>query len=97
MARSRSAWGVTCVMTAVFAAGCVCAPQASQSMASEAETAGSFVTTRLDHSDRIPAGQTVVIEFKSAAAESLNGMWMLRVSDNTAQDTGYIDSWSVMF
>jgi PKD repeat protein len=31
------------------------------------------------------------------STEPLNGTWKLRVNDNAAQDTGYIDSWSVTF
>jgi PKD repeat protein len=31
------------------------------------------------------------------SSEPLNGTWKLRVNDNAAQDTGYIDSWSVTF
>jgi vibriolysin len=30
-------------------------------------------------------------------SEALNGTWKLRVNDNAAGDTGYIDSWSVTF
>ncbi|WP_310056116.1 proprotein convertase P-domain-containing protein [Agrilutibacter niabensis] len=29
--------------------------------------------------------------------EALNGTWKLRVNDNAAGDTGYINSWSVTF
>ncbi len=31
------------------------------------------------------------------SSEALNGTWKLRVNDNAAGDTGYIDSWSVTF
>ena len=31
------------------------------------------------------------------SGEALNGIWMLRVNDNAAGDTGRIDSWSVTF
>lgn len=31
------------------------------------------------------------------STEALNGTWKLRVNDNAAGDTGYIDSWSVTF
>lgn len=31
------------------------------------------------------------------STEALNGTWKLRVNDNAAQDTGYINSWSVTF
>ena len=31
------------------------------------------------------------------SSEPLNGTWKLRVNDNYAQDTGYINSWSVTF
>jgi vibriolysin len=30
-------------------------------------------------------------------SEALNGTWKLRVNDNAAGDTGYIDSWSITF
>ena len=38
--------------------------------------------------------KTVTLNLSS---EALNGTWKLRVNDNAAQDTGYIDSWSVTF
>jgi len=31
------------------------------------------------------------------STEALNGTWKLRVNDNAAQDTGYINSWSITF
>ena len=31
------------------------------------------------------------------STEALNGTWNLRVNDNAAGDTGYINSWSVTF
>ncbi|WP_232338580.1 proprotein convertase P-domain-containing protein [Lysobacter sp. OAE881] len=31
------------------------------------------------------------------STEPLNGTWKLRVNDNAAGDTGYINSWSVTF
>ncbi|GAB3381969.1 M4 family metallopeptidase [Lysobacter fragariae] len=31
------------------------------------------------------------------STEALNGTWKLRVNDNAAADTGYIDSWSITF
>ncbi|WP_310063590.1 proprotein convertase P-domain-containing protein [Lysobacter niastensis] len=31
------------------------------------------------------------------STEALNGTWKLRVNDNAAGDTGYINSWSVTF
>jgi len=33
----------------------------------------------------------------SLSNEQLNGTWKLRVNDNAAGDTGYIDSWSIRF
>ncbi|MFH8607996.1 S8 family peptidase [Streptomyces sp. NPDC018029] len=33
----------------------------------------------------------------NASSETANGTWKLRVSDNAAQDTGKIDSWSLQF
>ncbi|MDD9380044.1 proprotein convertase P-domain-containing protein [Streptomyces sp. ZAF1911] len=33
----------------------------------------------------------------NASSEAANGTWKLRVSDNAAQDTGYINSWSLQF
>ncbi|MEV7192240.1 S8 family peptidase [Streptomyces sp. NPDC093510] len=33
----------------------------------------------------------------NASAETANGTWKLRVSDNAAEDTGYINSWSLQF
>ena len=34
---------------------------------------------------------------KNLTTEALNGTWKLRVNDNAAGDTGYINSWSVTF
>ncbi|MDR0183329.1 proprotein convertase P-domain-containing protein [Lysobacter arvi] len=34
---------------------------------------------------------------KSLTSEPLNGTWRLRVNDNAAGDTGYINSWSITF
>ena len=31
------------------------------------------------------------------SSEALNGTWRLRVNDNAAGDTGYINSWSITF
>ncbi|MDR0183330.1 proprotein convertase P-domain-containing protein [Lysobacter arvi] len=31
------------------------------------------------------------------SSEPLNGTWKLRVNDNAAGDTGYLNSWSVTF
>lgn len=33
----------------------------------------------------------------NASSEVANGVWKLRVQDNAAQDTGYINSWKVTF
>jgi len=33
----------------------------------------------------------------NASSEALNGIWKLRVNDNAAGDTGYINSWSITF
>ncbi len=33
----------------------------------------------------------------NASSEALNGVWKLRVNDNAAGDTGYINSWSITF
>jgi hypothetical protein len=33
----------------------------------------------------------------NVSSEALNGTWNLRVNDNAAGDTGYINSWSVTF
>ncbi|HEV8693163.1 MAG TPA: M4 family metallopeptidase [Lysobacter sp.] len=38
--------------------------------------------------------KTVTLDLSS---EALNGTWKLRVNDNAAADTGYINSWSVTF
>ena len=38
--------------------------------------------------------QTYTVNLSS---EALNGTWKLRVNDNAAGDTGYIDSWSITF
>ncbi|WP_325063867.1 proprotein convertase P-domain-containing protein [Lysobacter panacisoli] len=38
--------------------------------------------------------KTVTLNLSS---EPLNGTWKLRVNDNAAGDTGYINSWSVTF
>jgi len=32
---------------------------------------------------------------KNLSSELLNGTWKLRVNDNAAGDTGYINSWSI--
>jgi len=34
---------------------------------------------------------------KNLSSEALNGTWKLRVNDNAAGDTGYINSWSITF
>ena len=34
---------------------------------------------------------------RNLSSEALNGTWKLRVNDNAAGDTGYINSWSVTF
>ncbi|SDZ32119.1 PKD domain-containing protein [Lysobacter sp. yr284] len=34
---------------------------------------------------------------RNLSSEALNGTWKLRVADRAAQDTGYINSWSVTF
>ena len=31
------------------------------------------------------------------STEALNGTWTLRVNDNAAGDTGFLDSWSLTF
>jgi serine protease len=33
----------------------------------------------------------------NVSSEALNGTWKLRVNDNAAGDTGYINSWNVTF
>ncbi|MDH6487190.1 subtilisin-like proprotein convertase family protein [Streptomyces sp. SAI-127] len=33
----------------------------------------------------------------NASSEVANGTWQLRVQDNAAQDTGYINSWKLTF
>jgi len=45
-----------------------------------------------DSADNVVASYTV-----NLSTEPLNGTWKLRVSDNAANDTGYINSWSVTF
>jgi vibriolysin len=37
------------------------------------------------------------VYIKNLASEKLNGTWKLRVNDNAAGDTGYINSWSITF
>ncbi|MCX7034369.1 MAG: proprotein convertase P-domain-containing protein [Arenimonas sp.] len=34
---------------------------------------------------------------RNLSTELLNGTWKLRVNDNAAGDTGYINSWSITF
>lgn len=44
------------------------------------------------------SGQNVQGTFTvNASSETANGAWKLRVSDNAAEDTGYINSWSLQF
>ena len=45
-----------------------------------------------DSADNINATYTV-----NLSTEALNGTWKLRVNDNAAGDTGYINSWSINF
>jgi subtilisin-like proprotein convertase family protein len=33
----------------------------------------------------------------NASSEAANGVWQLRVQDNAARDTGYINSWKLTF
>ncbi|MCA0394376.1 MAG: proprotein convertase P-domain-containing protein [Proteobacteria bacterium] len=42
--------------------------------------------------DNIIATYTV-----NLSSEAINGTWRLRVRDNAAGDTGYINSWSITF
>jgi subtilisin-like proprotein convertase family protein len=34
---------------------------------------------------------------QNLSSEAPNRTWDLRVNDNTARDTGFVDSWSVIF
>ncbi|MEU5255091.1 M4 family metallopeptidase [Streptomyces longwoodensis] len=45
-----------------------------------------------DSADNVQATYTV-----DASSEAANGTWALRVQDQAAQDTGYINSWSLTF
>ncbi|EPD64727.1 M4 family metallopeptidase [Streptomyces sp. HGB0020] len=45
-----------------------------------------------DSADNVQQTYTV-----NASSETANGTWKLRVQDQAAQDTGYIDSWSLTF
>ncbi|MFC5664414.1 S8 family peptidase [Kitasatospora misakiensis] len=45
-----------------------------------------------DSADDVQATYTV-----NASSETANGTWKLRVTDNAAKDTGYINSWSLQF
>lgn len=63
MTRSHSAWGLACVLAAMLVvAGCARAPQAPASATPAVETANNFVTTRVDHGDKLAAGQAIAIE-----------------------------------
>lgn len=45
-----------------------------------------------DSADNVQATYTV-----DASSEVANGTWALRVQDQAAQDTGYINAWSLTF
>jgi subtilisin-like proprotein convertase family protein len=45
-----------------------------------------------DSADNVQATYTV-----NASSEAANGTWALRVQDQAAQDTGYINGWKLTF